>query len=157
MEYKIVEKAAFTVLGASKVFPYETATTDIPAFWSEFFAAGKGATVCGTYGINIDEAMGGDNFEYLIADNYSGGAVPEGFATKEIPGFTWAVFPCSGPMPATMQRVNEEIYSQWLPTFKDYEIAAGYCVEMYNNPADYPKGTMDENYYSEIWIPVKRK
>lgn len=35
--------------------------------------------------------------------------------------------------------------------------AAGYNVEMYSDPSQYAKGVMDENYYSEIWIPVKRK
>ena len=39
----------------------------------------------------------------------------------------------------------------------DYEIAAGYSVEMYDDPAKFPKGTLDENYYSEIWVPVKKK
>jgi len=39
----------------------------------------------------------------------------------------------------------------------DYEIAAGYNIEMYSNPNDYPGGTADENYYSEIWIPIKKK
>lgn len=38
-----------------------------------------------------------------------------------------------------------------------YEFAAGYCVEMYDMPDKYPKGTQDENYYTEIWIPVKKK
>ena len=40
---------------------------------------------------------------------------------------------------------------------KEYEFAAGYCVEYYDDPAKYEKGTLDENYYCEIWIPVKRK
>ena len=60
-------------------------------------------------------------------------------------------------MPQSMQDVNKKIFSEWLPNCKDYEIAAGYCIEMYSDPAQYPKGTQDENYYSEMWIPVKRK
>ncbi len=39
----------------------------------------------------------------------------------------------------------------------DYEIAAGYNIEMYSNVDDYPNGNQDSRYYSEIWIPVKRK
>lgn len=34
---------------------------------------------------------------------------------------------------------------------------AGYCIEMYDDPSKYPDGTGDENYYSEIWISVKKK
>ena len=158
MDYKIVEKEAFTVIGVSKVFQYETAMQDIPKFWEKHYKEGKGETVCGIYGVNIDERMGGNEFEYLIADNYNPiKDIPQGFVTKVIPKFTWAVFACKGAMPQSIQDVNQKIYSEWLPNCGDYEIAAGYCIEMYDNPAEYPKGTQDEKYYSEIWIPVKRK
>lgn len=158
MDYKITKKDSFTVVGDCKTFPYENAKALIPAFWAEHFASGKGKTVCGMYGINHDENMSGDQFEYLIADDYHPAMdVPEGFVTRVIPAFTWAVFPCRGAMPASMQSVNSRIYSEWLPACKDYEIAAGYCVEMYDDPQKFPGGTGDENYYSEIWIPVKPK
>ena len=102
--------------------------------------------------------MGNDSFEDLIADPYNEGQkVPEGFETRVIPEFTWAVFPCKGPMPSALQDVNTKIFTEWLPALRDYEFAAGYCVEMYDDPIKFPKGTMDENYYSEIWIPVKKK
>ena len=110
------------------------------------------------FGINIDENMGGTEFEYLIADTYNPIAeIPEGFVTKVIPAFTWAVFPCKGAMPEALQDVNEKIFSEWLPALREYEFAAGYCIEMYDDPSKYPGGTGDENYYSEIWIPVKKK
>ena len=60
-------------------------------------------------------------------------------------------------MPQSLQDANTAIFSEWLPNCKDFEIAAGYDIEMYNDPSRYPKGTQDENYYSEIWIPVKKK
>ena len=157
MDYKILEKDSFTILGASKIFTHDSAQVEIPLFWAEHFQSGKGQFVCGTYGICIDESMGMDKFEYLIADNYiPGKEIPAGFVTKVIPKHTWAVFPCTGAMPDALQDINKKIFSQWLPNNKDYEIAAGYSVEMYNDPADYPNGTLDENYYSEIWIPVKK-
>ncbi|MBQ9136880.1 MAG: AraC family transcriptional regulator [Lachnospiraceae bacterium] len=158
MDYKIVKKEAFTVLGAAKTFSYENAKEQVPAFWQEHYAAGNGQYVCGMFGINIDEQMGQDSFEYLIADMYNPMKdIPEGFVTKTIPAFIWAVFPCKGAMPFALQDVNRKIFSEWLPALKDYEFAAGYCVEMYDEPTKYPKGTLDENYYSEIWIPVKEK
>ncbi len=158
MDYKIVEKGAFTVIGALKKFPYDNAALEVPKFWAEHYQTGKGNTVCGMYGVNIDESMGGREFEYLIADNYKEGAeVPEGFITKTIPALTWAIFPCTGRMPNAMQEVNQKIFSEWLPNCKDYEFAAGYNIEMYNDPSDYPNGVHDETYYSEIWIPVKKK
>ena len=158
MDYKIVKKEEFTVVGKSKNFGYENAKEEIPQFWQQFYTEGNGKYVCGMFGLNIDEKMGRDTFEYLIADMYNPVMdVPEGFVTKTIPAFTWAVFPCKGAMPEALQDVNKRIFAEWLPALKDYEFAAGYCVEMYEDPSKYQKGTRDENYYSEIWIPVKKK
>lgn len=158
MDYKIVEKDSFTVMGVSKVFKYDSATTKVPEFWTEHYETGKGKYICGMYGVNIDESMGSDEFEYLIADNYNPSIeIPNGFVTKIIPKYTWAVFACKGAMPKSMIDVSRKIFSEWLPNCKDYEIAAGYNIEMYTNTADYPQGNQDENYYSEIWVPVKKK
>ncbi len=158
MDYKIIEKDSFTVMGASRMFKYDSAPTEIPQFWTEHYQTGKGEIVCGMYGISIDESMGSNEFEYLIADNYNPSTeILGGFVTKNIPKHTWAVFACKGAMPNSLQNVHKKIFSEWLPNCKDYEIAAGYNIEMYTNVNDYPNGTQDENYYSEIWIPVKKK
>lgn len=158
MDYKIVSKDAFTVLANAAVFPYEGAKARVPAFWQQHYAEGKGKTVMGTYGVNIDESMGQETFEYLIADPCDPGCeAPDGFVVRTILAFTWAVFPCKGALPVALQDVNTRIFTEWLPAMKDYEFAAGYCVEYYDNPTKYAKGTMDENYYSEVWIPVRKK
>ena len=168
MDYKIIKKDSFTIMGVSKTFKYDSAAMEIPQFWTEHYQAGKGKFVCGMYGVCIDENMGSEKFEYeskgsekfeyWIADNYNPVMeVPDGFMTKIIPKYTWAVFACRGAMPQSLQDVNQKIFSEWLPNCKDYEIAAGYNIEMYTNIADYPKGNQDENYYSEIWIPVRKK
>lgn len=158
MDYKIVSKDAFTVLANAAVFPYEGAKARVPAFWQQHYAEGKGKTVMGTYGVNIDESMGQETFEYLIADPCDPGCeAPDGFVVRTIPAFTWAVFPCKGALPVALQDVNTRIFTEWLPAMKDYEFAAGYCVEYYDNSTKYAKGTMDENYYSEVWIPVRKK
>ena len=157
MDYRITQKESFTVLATSREFDYENAKQTIPAFWQEHYASGKGETVCGMFGINIDPKMGNEKFEYLIADVYHPAKdIPEGFVVRTIPAFTWAVFPCKGALPDSLQDVNVKIFSEWLPALKEYEFAAGYCVEMYDDPDKYPKGTQDENYYTEIWIPVKK-
>ena len=158
MDYKIVNKDAFTLIGVSKIFKYEEAAAEVPKFWSEYYQSGKDNVVCSVYGVSIDESMDGNNFEYLIGDNYNPvNAVPEGFTTKVIPRQTWAVFACKGAGSSAIPDVHKKIFSEWLPNCKDYEIAAGYNIEMYNDPADYKKGVEDEKYYSEIWIPVRRK
>ena len=158
MDYKIVKKEEFKVLANAKTFSYEGAKEVVPLFWQQHYKEGKGQTVMGVFGINLDPQMGSDTFEYLIADPYNPTKdVPDGFEVRTIPAFTWAVFPCKGAMPTALQDVNKKIFSEWLPALKDYEFAAGYCVEYYDDPTKYAKGTQDENYYCEIWIPVKQK
>ncbi len=158
MDYKIVEKDSFTVMGVSKVFKYDDAITEIPKFWTEHYQTGKGKYVRGMYGISIGELMRADEFEFLIADNYIPAAeTPDGIVTKIFPNCTWAVFACKGAIPKSLQSVYKKIFTEWLPNCKDYEFAADYNIEMYSNPADYPNGNKDKNYYSEIWIPVKKR
>ena len=123
MDYRIEKKEAFTVIANAKTFAYEGAKEVIPQFWQEHFQEGKGAVVCGYYGINIDEKMGNDTFEYLIADPYEEGKeVPEGFITRTIPELTWAVFPCVGPMPDALQDVNTKIFTEWLLHLKSMSL-----------------------------------
>lgn len=158
MDYKIMEKEAFTVMGIQKTFEYENATMEVPKFWQEHFQMGRDKTVCGMYGINRDQEMGGNQFEYMIADNYDPTEeIPEGFTTQIIPKHTWAVFACVGSASKIMPEINQKIFSEWLPNNKDYDIADGYNIEMYTDVANYAKGIEDEKYYSEIWIPIKKK
>ena len=158
MDYRIVKKEAFTVIANAKSFSYEGAKESVPKFWQEHYQAGLGRYVMGMYGINIDADMGKENFEYLIADPYNPHVeVPKTLVTRTIPAFDWAVFPCKGAMPDALQDVNTRIFTEWLPALKEYEFAARYCVEYYDDPTKYEKGTQDENYYCEVWIPVKKK
>lgn len=155
MEYKIVKKDEFKVLGVSKEFNYSDGMEKVPQFWKEHFSSGKGKYVCGMYGISIDEKMGGDKFEYLIADEYKDKKeVPSGFVIKTIPEFTWAVFPCTGSMPESFATLNKKIFDEWLPSCNEYKVAAGYYIEMYSDPNEFAKGIEDENYYAEVWLPV---
>lgn len=147
MEYKIVEKAAFTVMGRSRMFNTETSYAEIPKFWQEHMQDGGSKIVCGMYGVCLDSD--GKNFEYLIADNYIPcNEVPEGYVTKVIPAGTWAVFPCKLK---TLQDVNTKIWSEWLPNCKEYKLSGNYNIEMYTPPCENP-----EDSYCEIWIPVEK-
>ena len=158
MDYRIEKKEGFTVLAHIKTFPYEGAQQSVPLFWQEHHTGSLAGKIMGVYGINIDESMGMDSFEYLIADPYIPDTpVPEGLCLRTIPALTWAVFPIRGAMPDALQDVNTRIYTEWLPALRDYEFAAGYCVEYYDNPMNYPRGTLDDNYYCEIWIPIRKK
>lgn len=150
LEYKIVEKSQFTVMGRLHKFNAETSYGEIPRFWQEHINSGKNKVVCGMYGICMDSD--GKNFDYLIADNYiPWNGIPEGYITKVIPAGTWAVFPCHGALPNALQDVNTKIWSEWVPSCKAYKLAGNYNVEMYTPLCENP----DDNY-SEIWIPVEK-
>lgn len=149
MEFKIVKKAQFTVMGKRRAFKTESSQAEIPEFWREFMAQ-KNNPVVGMYG--VCEMTGDGEFDYYIADNYiPWNEVPDGYETKVIPAGTWAVFPCRGALPKALQDVNAKIWSEWLPTNKDYKLAGDYDIEMYTEPHEDPADD-----YCEIWIPVKK-
>lgn len=148
MEYRIVEKASFTVVGVSRSFNSDTSYREIPKFWQEHMTSGGNRKICGQFGICLDGD--GKNFDYLIADIYKPWEeVPEGCITRVIPEGTWAVFPCRGALPKALQDVNTQIWSDWLPNCRDYKLGGNYDIEMYTKPADDPKDN-----YCEIWVPV---
>ncbi len=149
LEYKIVEKPQFTLVGMSRMFNSDTSYQEIPKFWDEVMGM-ENCPVLGMFGVCIDGE--GKDFEYLIADNYiPWKELPAGCVTRVIPASTWAVFPCRGPLPQTLQDVNTRIWTQWLPASKNYRLAANLNVEMYAPPAEKPEDT-----YSEIWLPVEK-
>lgn len=158
IEFKIVKKAAFKVVGSSKLIKCGEGYTECPKFWTDHYAKGNGKYVSGMYGICIDDKSLEGSFKYMIADDYiPQKEMPSEFETMEVSENTWAVFPCKGPIPQALQKVNSQIFSKWLPQNKEYELAGMYNIEYYTNLSDYPKGNQDENYYCEIWIPVKEK
>jgi len=149
LEYRIVEKEQFTVMGKARKFNTETAYAEIPKFWDEHNMSGDKA-VLGMYGICMDSD--GRDFDYLIADNYlPWNEIPEGYETRVIPAGTWAIFPCRGALPKSLQDVNTRIWSEWLPNCKEYKLAGNYNIEMYTPPTENP-----DDYYCEIWVPVER-
>lgn len=157
MEYRIEKKPAFKVMGVAKKFSYENANAQVPQFWNEIFMQSEERPVMGMYGVCFDEEMAGNEFRYMIADDYNAGqAETKKLDVHEIKEHTWAVFPCRGPMPLPLQEVNRRIFSEWLPA-SSYEIAEGYNIEYYSNPEDFKMGIQDHEYYAEVWIPVKDK
>lgn len=151
LEYKIVEKPQFTLVGLERKFSPETSYQEIPKFWEVVFSR-ENCPLKGIYGVCLDEDTGDGSFTYLIADNYiPWQEVPEGMTVKVIPASTWAVFPCRGPLPETLQSVNTRMWSEWLPNCKDYKLARNLNIEVYGPPAEKPEDT-----YSEIWLPLER-
>lgn len=149
LEYKIVEKPQFTLVGISRMFHPETSYQEIPKFWGDMMEQ-ENCPLLGMYGVCIDSDVDDQQFEYLIADNYiPWQEIPDDCVIKVIPASTWAVFPCRGPLPQTLQDVNTRMWSEWLPNCKNYRLAMNMNIEKYGPPADKPEDT-----YSELWLPV---
>lgn len=152
MEYSISEKEQFTLMGVARKFSTETSYTEIPKFWDEYYAGG-GEKVMGMFGVCLDpkeQDSGVSEFEYLIADIYDPlKNIPDGCVIRVIPAGTWAVFPCRGALPKSLQDVNTRIWNEWLPNCRGYKLGGNYNIEMYTKPAADPN-----DYYCEIWVPI---
>ena len=137
LDYRIVEKAPFTIVGIQRNFDAETGYREVPRFWEEWMQDRKGLT--GMFGVCTD--MDGKNYDYRIADLYVPWKdIPEGCSTWQIPGGLWALFTCRGPLPDSIQQVSARIWAEWLPSLKGYTLAGNYLVEVYMPPAATPTG-----------------
>ena len=147
LDYRIVEKAPFTIVGVKRPFNTDTSYQEIPKFWDEWLAQGEKRSIMGTFGVCLD--MRGKEFDYWIADLYfPWEEIPEGCETRVIPGSSWAQFPCTMK---TLQDTNTKIWSEWLPALHGYSLAREYDIEVYLPPEE---GSNDMKVY--IWIPLKK-
>lgn len=162
MDYKIIEKESFEIIEKVETQPIENEINakSIPDFWTRSHNDGTVKSllentidktfifgVC--YGNNSDNAK---SFEYSIGAVCDGKTiVPKGFRKSTIPARTWAIFECKGAMPNAMQDMWHKITSEFFPT-------SGYQPTYEMDIEAYSEGDMnDENYHSEIWIPVVKK
>lgn len=152
MDYCIEESKGFTLMGKVRQFKYDSAFDEIPVYWDEYFKQGLNKQVPGCLGICFDDGKGSE-FPYMIGSFCEKDApVPEGFEKREIGAHTWAKFRAYGSIPTALQKLNRQIYQEWLPSNNEYEPAAGMNIEVYS------EGDMQSaDYESEIWIPVKKK
>lgn len=159
MDYRMIEKDTFTVVGKS----IRTTTIggenhrEIAAFWKESNQNGftqKLAKNCGELriiGVCTDFDSEQENLTYLIGAEKNIVQLPDDWEERDIPSATWAVFPVTGAMPDAMPKAWERIFSEWFPS-TGYEHAGGPEMEVYLSDED----PSSENYYSEIWIPIKK-
>lgn len=149
MEYRIVEKPQFTVMGVSRKFHPETSYQQIPEYWTEMFSH-PDFPLMGVYGICIDDNGADGEFDYWIADNYiPWQEIPAGCKSLVIPGGTWAVFPCKLK---TLQDTNTQMWQEWLPNCLEYKLSGSYNLEVYGPPCKEDQGET----YVELWLSVEK-
>ncbi|WBW99309.1 AraC family transcriptional regulator [Oceanirhabdus sp. W0125-5] len=162
MNYKIVKRDRFQVVGVSKEFNTNDGSNfkEIPEFWRKFNCGELNEINCEQlndynskqeiYGICLPKDDGkGDTIDYMIAVPYNGKEINGKLEVKEIPEATWAVFKSIGPLPETLQKTIKRVFTEWLPATK-YEIAGIADMEVY------PYGDVNsEDYECELWVAVK--
>lgn len=163
MNYRIVEKESFKLVGFKKRVPiiFNGVNPEISKMYElltpEVIKELKSLSNLEPTGIisasaNFSEERMEEKGEL---DHYIGVATSSNETAKFdeliIDAGTWAVFESIGPFPETLQNVWGRIYSEWFPT-SGYETAEGPEI-LWNESPD----IISPKYRSEIWIPVKRK
>lgn len=163
MNYRIVEKEAFCIVGITKRVPiqFDGVNSEISSMWKNLTSDDidqlKRLSNIEPSGIiqastNFSEGRMEENGEL---DHYIGAATtlrcPEQMAKLEVPSRTWAVFEAIGPFPDTLQNVWGRIYSEWFPS-ANYELTTGPEI-LWNESKNFSSPT----FKSEIWIPVAEK
>lgn len=157
MEYQLIDKEAFYVTGLSLKLEQDmdVAQTRIPQFWNEVSASGELQKLIpmmdqnnpGVMGVSMMTSEVQDNWEYVIG--VVSDETAEGFVHYEMPAAKWAVFSGSGPMPGAIQELQQQVFTEWLPT-SGFEYAELSDIELYldANP---------ENAQFQVWLPVRPK
>jgi len=163
MNYRIVEKGPFQIVGIMKRVPiqFNGVNSEIESMWRSLTPEGivqlKALSDIEPQGliqasVNFSEER---MEEKGSLDHYVGVATskgcPEHLTKLEVSEATWAVFEAIGPFPDTLQNVWGRIYSEWFPS-SSYELAPGPEI-LWNESKDVSSPT----FRSEIWIPVIKK
>ncbi|MFD4674633.1 GyrI-like domain-containing protein [Lentzea sp. NPDC058450] len=155
MEYRVVEKDAFQVVGRGTRVPLVHLGMN-PAIVE--FVKGIGMPTLNRMKELSDGEPGGmlaltsnqEGVEEGSMLDYFQGVVtsqeaPEDMETLQVGKGTWAVFTSEGPYPETIQYMWRDIYTQWFPS-NSYESAEG--PQMLRTQID------GDQARAELWIPV---
>lgn len=158
MNYRMEEMKEFRLVGYKERMSNDGGENfkRIPVFWDEVCQSGKCEAMmnyndnpklsCLGVCANADE----QGFDYYIATG-SQKEIPQEMSQLIVPASTYVIFECVGKMPEGQQNVWKRIFTEWFPS-SGYEMTDGPQIEWYS------EGDMSlEEYYSEIWIPVKKK
>ncbi|MCM3653315.1 GyrI-like domain-containing protein [Metabacillus litoralis] len=163
MNYRIVEKEAFFIVGIKKRVPiiFNGVNPEIASMWGSLDSDTINELKKLSNVEPIGLLSGSTNFsqgrmeEKGELDHYIGVATmrksPDNLTQLEVPASTWAVFEAIGPFPDTLQDVWGRIYSEWFPS-SGYEQIEGPEI-LWNEHKDVTSPT----FKSEIWIPILKK
>lgn len=157
MNYKIVDKESFTVVGKQTKITMVDGQNfiQVPKFWDDCMNDGSyewirsKAGKLGVLGVCKD-FDNKEEFNYMIAVEKISEALPKGYISEVIPSATWAVFESVGKLPEAIQDITRRIFSEWMPS-------TGYQHDCAPELEIYPAGdTNSSDYRCEVWIPIKK-
>lgn len=161
MEYRIVEKDAFKIVGLKKritlIFEGVNHQMDsvLQSLTAESIKELKSLCDIEPKGIlSVSTNFSERTVEGSELDQYIGVATTKQASDQwdilEIDSANWAVFTVVGEFPKALQDTWARIYAEWFPT-SDYELTGGPEI-LWNESPD----TSKPDYKSEIWIPVRK-
>ncbi len=162
MQYRIVKKDAFTIVGLKKriTVVFEGVNPQMAGLFQQLTPdkIRELKALCDTEprGIVCVSANFSDRTqEGSELDQYVGVATtlqaPQNWETLRVAATTWAVFTAVGEFPKALQQMWADIYAQWLPC-SGYELVNGPEI-LWNESPD----TSKPDYKSEIWVPIKER
>ncbi|MFH9348683.1 GyrI-like domain-containing protein [Kitasatospora sp. NPDC017646] len=162
MEYRIIERAAFRIVGRKARVPliYLGVNPHIAEFIKglgvetvERITALTGEDPLGIVSVtddfspNREEGSELDYWHAVVAREDA--VVPDDLEVLHVPAGTWAVFTNTGPFPHALQEMWGDTYSQWFPS-NPYETRPGPEILR----TRFVPGTGDAE--AELWMPVTR-
>jgi AraC family transcriptional regulator len=164
MEFRIVDKPAFNMVGVSKRVPmqFEGVNNEIVKLAESITDEQKKEMhslqniepyeiVNASYDADANFLKEEGDLTHLIGVLTTENEVSDLLDKVPVEACTWAVFPNEGPFPSTLQQTMASVYSEWLPS-SDYElinVPTFSFTKMSGHKKDYA--------YSEVWVPVRRK
>jgi AraC family transcriptional regulator len=164
MEFRIVDKPAFNLVGVSKRVPMqfkgvnkeivklaESITDEQKKEMHSLQNMEPYEIVNASYDADANFLKEEGYLTHLIGILTTENQVSDLLEKVPVAACTWAVFPNEGVFPSTLQNTMARIYSEWLPS-SDYEIINAPTfsfTKMDAHKKDYA--------YSEVWIPVRKK
>lgn len=163
MDYHIVEKGAFRIVGVKKRVPiqFEGENQEIiklaQSITQEQREKMRNLANIEPYQVvnasfNFDEGWKEEkgSLDHMIGYLTTKESGFEGLDVVEVPPLTWAIFSSKGEFPRVMQETWAKFAAEWLPS-SDYELVDAPNISFTGDLSD------RSNVYSEIWFAVKKK
>lgn len=150
MEYKIVEKSEFKVIGINRkmVTKNKEDWKAIPKFWDEFRNTGiekeikRYATDDNVFAVTTYTEEQ-ECYWYMLCVDYNGNENKDGYEVMTIPGGTYAIFEVPSEYGDNIGGFTTRIFNEWLPS-TGYKLTGKAEIE-----CETKNGTV-------IWMPIKK-